>query len=47
MMGKNLFKIVRQFNFKTEDSLGHSYYFEVSELINNADIIIIVSQQTP
>ncbi|CAD8096129.1 unnamed protein product [Paramecium primaurelia] len=36
-----------QFNFKTNHSLGHSYYFEISELLNNADIIIIVSQQTP
>lgn len=44
MMGKNLFKLHRQFNFKTNHSLGHSYYFEISELLNNADIIIIVSQ---
>ncbi|CAK60781.1 unnamed protein product (macronuclear) [Paramecium tetraurelia] len=36
-----------QLNFKTDNSLGHSYYFEISELLDNADIIIIVSQQTP
>ncbi|CAD8111480.1 unnamed protein product [Paramecium sonneborni] len=36
-----------QINSNSEDSIGHSYYFEISELINNADIIIIVSQKTP